>query len=245
MFDKIRRRSKTSASSITSIASQSSTTSDYANTSRPKNISFYDLPSELRISIFELVASDTRLSLFSSPSKHIKIPALLLATRQTRAEYRPILLSLAPIRVHIKNYNFRPLIRVVGSLYSTELKALRKNASLTIVLHLKDFNVIDRGSIDLLRRWAVKRAEYLDRLPWSYDLAYSEPRRLPMTSAMAQTCALEKSSVAVRMLQKSVHESLAAEIEPIASLLAARCVYWQAAITHAWRTGTWDFVTFD
>lgn len=246
MFNKLRRKSKASLDSVTSVASQSSSSSTSAKRSIAKPVNFFDLPSELRIIIYELVAYEgTGLSLFYTSPKHINAPALLLVTRQTRTEYRPILLSHVPVRVHIKNYNFRPLMRVVGSLYSTELKALRTNASLTIVLHLKDFNVTDRDSITLLRRWAVKRAEHLDRLPWSYELAQSESSKLPMASAVAQICRLEKSIIAVRALQRSVHESLAAEIEPVASVLLARCTYWQAAIDHAWRLGTWEHVTFD
>lgn len=136
-------------------------------------------------------------------------------------------------------------MRVVGSLYSTELKALRTNTSLTIVLHLKDFNVSDSDSIALLRRWAVNRADHLDRLPWSYELAKPESSSLPMALAVAQMCRLEKSMAAVHALQKSVHESLAAEIEPVASVLLARRIYWQAAISQAWRIGTWERVHFD
>lgn len=249
MFDKLRRRSKASVTSIASarpVAATPQTMSDsHTNSSRTKKTSFYDLPSELRIHIYELAARDTRLSLFSASPKHTEAPALLLTSRQMRNEYRPVLLSLAPIRAHISNYNFKPIMRVVGSLYSTELKALRKNNSLTIVLHLKNFDVTSEHCMTSLRRWAVKRAEHLDRLPWSYELVHSTSSSLPMASAVAQMCRLEKSIAAVRALQRSVHESLAAEIEPIVGLLIARCAYWQAAIAYAWRNGTWERVHFD
>jgi hypothetical protein len=249
MFDKLRRRSKASVASIASpkpMAQTPPTTSNkHANSLERKTTSFYDLPSELRIHIYELVARDTRLSLFSAPSKHVKTPALLLVSGQIRNEYRPILLSLAPVRAHISNYDFKPIMRVVGSLYSTELKALRKNNSLTIVLHIKNFDVTSENCMTSLRRWAVKRAEHLDRLPWSYELVHSTSSSLPMALAVAQMCRLEKSIAAVRALQRSVHESLAAEIEPIAELLFTRCAYWQAAIAYAWRNGTWERVHFD
>lgn len=251
MFDKLRRRRKTSVAPIASVkptctAQTSPTTNkNYVNSSNRNKTSFYDLPSELRIQIYELVARDSRLSLFLALPKNIKTPALLLTARQVRNEYRPVLLSLAPIRAHVGNYNFKPIMRVVGSLYSTELKALRKNSNITIVLHLKNFDVTSEHCMTSLRRWAVKRAEHLDRLPWSYELVSSTSSSLPMALAVAQMCRLEKSIAAVHSLQKSVHESLAAEIEPIVELLLARCVYWRAAIAHAWRNGTWERVHFD
>lgn len=251
MFDKLRRRSKASVvptASVRSICTAQkppTTSNNHADSSKAKSTSFYDLPSELRIQIYELVARDTRLSLFSASPKHIKTPALLLTSRQLKNEYRPVLLSLAAVRAHVDNYNFKPTMRVVGSLYSTELKALRKNNNLTIVLHLKKFDVTSEHCMTSLRRWAVKRAEHLDRLPWSYELVQSASSSLPMPSAVAQMCRLEKSIAAVHALQKSVHESLAAEIEPIVELLLARCVYWRAAIAHAWRNGTWERVHFD
>ena len=164
MFDKLRRRSKASVIPTDSVEftctlrKPPTTSNDRANSSKPNKTSFYDLPSELRIHIYELVARDTRLSIFSASPKHIKTPPLLLTSRQVRNEYRPVLLSLAPIRAHVGNYNFKPIMRVVGSLYSTELKALRKNNRLTIVLHLKNFDVTSEHCMTSLRRWAVKRA---------------------------------------------------------------------------------------
>ncbi|GAB7327542.1 hypothetical protein MBLNU13_g11406t1 [Cladosporium sp. NU13] len=251
MFDKLRRRRKASVVSIASVKSTCdpqtppTTNNNHASSSKTDKTSFYDLPSELRIHIYELVARDTRLSPFFASPKNIKTPALLLTSRQIRNEYRPVLLSLAPIQAHVGNYDFKPIMRVVGSLYSTELKALRKNNNLTIVLHLKNFDVTSEHCMTSLRRWAVKRAEHLDRLPWSYELVNPTSSSLPMASAVAQMCRLEKSIAAVHALQKSVHESLAAEIEPVAELLLARCVYWRAAIAHAWRNGTWERVHFD
>ncbi|KAM0712907.1 hypothetical protein Q7P35_000358 [Cladosporium inversicolor] len=251
MFDKLRRRRKASVVPSASVKpscmpqAPPTTSNAHANSSTTSKTTFFDLPSELRISIYELVARDTRLSLFHASPKHVKTPALLLTSRQIRNEYRPVLLSLAPVRAHVGNYNFKPIMRVVGSLYSTELKALRKNNNLTIVLHLKNFDVTSEHCMTSLRRWAVKRAEHLDRLPWSYELVQSTASSLPMAAAVAQMCRLEKSIAAVHALQKSVHESLAAEIEPITELLLTRCAYWRDAITYAWRTGTWEFVHFD
>lgn len=234
MFDKLRWKSRASVEPSVNVAS--STSSTLADSQKPNATSFYNLPSELRINIYELVAHDTKLSLFAARSR-TQAPSLLFVSRQVLAEYRPILLSIAPVRVHVQNYDFRPLMRVVGSLYSSELKALRANPNLTIMLNLKDFNVTDRTSLASLRRWAVKRAEHLDRLPWSYKLVKSLPSRVHYTIAVAQLDRLERSMTAVRTLQKSVHESLVAEIEPIACLLLERCISWEAAISHVWQAG--------
>jgi hypothetical protein len=248
MFVKLRRKSKASAvpTAVLTPLPQAAplTTRNHVNASKTNTTSFYDLPSELRIRIYELVAHDTRLSLFSASPKHIKPPALLLTSQQVRNEYRPVLLSLAPVRANVGNYDFRPLTRVVGSLYSSELKALRKNNNLTIVLHLKNFDVTSESCMTSLRRWAVKRAEHLDRLPWSYELVKPTFSNLPMAQAVAQMCRLEKSVAAVHALQTSVHESLGAEIEPVMELLLSRCTYWRAAITKAWRMGV-ERVYFD
>lgn len=220
------------------------TSSTLAVCQKPNATSFYELPSELRIHIYELVAHDTKLSLFAARST-TQAPSLLLVSRQVLAEYRPILLSIAPVRVHVQNYDFRPLMRVVGSLYSSELKALRLNPNLTVILNLKNFNVTDGASIASLRRWAVKRAEHLDRLPWSYKLVKSVPNRVHYTIAVAQLDRLEKSMTAVRTLQKSVHESLVAEIEPIACLLLERCISWEATISHVYQAGASEQIFID
>lgn len=224
MFDKLRRKRKDSASPLAT-STPPTGSKDYAS-SKPKTATFYDLPPELRIKIYELIAKTTKLSLFSNPP-NLKPPALLFATRQIRTEYRPILLSLSPLQAHIQNYDFRPLIRLVGSLYSTKLKALRANKNLTISLHLNDFvEVTNRDQLTLLRRWAVKRAEHLDRLQWSYQLVVERPGRVlyPAAAAEERLRKLWNSIVAVRGLRNAVHESLAAELQPVLDVLLARYV---------------------
>jgi hypothetical protein len=232
MFNKLRRKSRDPASPLATAAPPQSKdhTQDVSTRSA---ITFYDLPPELRIKIYELVAKETTLSLFSNSSK-LKTPSLLFTTRQIRAEYRAILLSFAPVQAHIYNYDFSPLIRLVGSLYSTELKALRSNNSLTISLHLTDFEVYQREEMSLLRRWAVKRAEHLDRLQWSYELAVDRPGRISYIYAQERLRKLGHSTLAVRMLQSDVHEGLAAELQPVLEALLARYGHWEAAKTRAW-----------
>jgi hypothetical protein len=232
MFNKLRRKSRNPASLLATAAPpQSRDHIHYVSTRR--TITFLDLPPELRIKIYELVAKETTLSLFSNSPK-LKPPSLLFTTRQIRAEYRPILLSSAPVQAHIYNYDFSPLIRLVGSLYSTELKALRTNNSLTILLHLTDFEVYQREKMSLLRRWAVKRAEHLDALQWSYELAVDQPGRISYLAAQARLRKLGHSTLAVRMLQSGVHEGLAAELQPVLEALLARYGDWEAAKTRAW-----------
>jgi hypothetical protein len=133
-------------------------------------------------------------------------------------------------------------MRVVGSLYSSELKALRKNPNLKIVLHLEKLHVTDREAMGRLRRWAVKRAEALDRLPWAYELAAAEVGRIRMGKAEERLRALRLSSSAVRVLQRSLHEGLAVEVEAVAEILEARLRAWEEGVARAWRTGTWGWV---
>lgn len=230
MLDKLRRKSKNATSFAT--ATPPRALKNHAPF-KSETITFYDLPSELRIKIYELIAKQTNLSLFSSSPK-TRTPYLLFVTRQVRAEYRPILLSLAPVQAHIHNYDFRPLIRLVGSLYSTELKALRTNNNLVISLHLADLEVTKRDQLTLLRRWAVKRAEHLDRLQWSYQLVVDQPGRILYPAAEDRLGKLWKSILAVRRLQSGVHESLSAELQPVLDVLLAKYVEWQAAKTRAW-----------
>jgi hypothetical protein len=231
MFNKLRRRSRDPASQLATVAPPRS--KDHTqDVSTRSTITFYDLPPELRIKIYELVAKETTLSLFSDSPK-LKAPSLLFTTRQIRAEYRPILLSFAPVQAHIYTYDFSPLIRLVGSLYSTELKALRTNNSLTISLHLTGLEVIQREKMALLRRWVVKRAEHLDRLQWSYELA-DQSGRIPYLAAQDRLRKLGQSTLAVRILQSGVHESLAAELQPVLEALLARYGDWQAAKTRTW-----------
>jgi hypothetical protein len=229
MFNKLRRKSKDELATATPPRPKDCN----LHASARATVTFYDLPAELRIKIYELVAAETRLSHFSNSSK-LKTPSLLFVTRQVRAEYRPILLSLAPVQAHIYNYDFTPLIRLIGSLYSTELKALRTNNSLTISLHLTDYEVTKRDNMTLLRRWAVKRAEHLDRLPWSYELAVDQPGGIFYSAARERLRKLGQSILAVEVLQSDLHESLAAELQPVWEALHAREWDWDAAKTAAW-----------
>lgn len=229
MLGKLRRKSKDITLPFATRRPQATGLSPDANqTSRPSNAqcTFLDLPPELRIHIYELIAHDTKLSLFGTLSR-TRPPSLLFVTRQVRAEFRPVLLSISPVRVHIIDYQFRPLMRLIGSLYSSELKALRSNPKLEIELHIKSAKGIDKDSIASLRRWAVKRAEHLDRLPWTYELAKPEPALMTLDAATKTIQRHMLSMEAVVSLQKSLHESLAVEIQPIIELLFVHGTWWR------------------
>ena len=139
---------------------------------RRKPVTFFDLPGEIRNDIYQLAAQDLVLTLAPprkrASAKHaVRIPALFLTSRQARKECFPILLSTTPIEVRIANFDFQNLTRQVSSLYSSELKALRRNNHLTIRFtfpkpHKRQDCILD------VWRWAAGRTDSLDRLPWRY-----------------------------------------------------------------------------
>ncbi|QIW99197.1 hypothetical protein AMS68_004715 [Peltaster fructicola] len=142
------------------------------SSSHPNGANFLSLPAELRNNIYECVLEDTA-TLTMVPRKAFikpKPPAMLLVSRQVRAEYQPILLTRARIVANVYNYDFRDISSVVSSLYPTQLKLLRLNNTLVIKLHCLRCRPQD---LDLLRRWLVKRADPLDRLSWSYEVGWS------------------------------------------------------------------------
>lgn len=178
-----------------------------------KPVGFFDLPPELRNQIYELAADASSLLLFPD-SRKPSSPGLLLASRQMCREYRPILLARAPLRVNIFDFNFRPLMRVIGSLYPSELKALRANTRLRITLHISKASAKD-GNMANLRRWAVKQSEHLDRLAWSYEVTNSQTSLLnkPQVEEMIREC--KENMLALTFLSTKLHESLVAEMEPV------------------------------
>jgi hypothetical protein len=151
-------------------------------------ITFFDLPGEIRNQIYELSARNATLRIVDSSnlSKKSKtprvdsnsFPGLLLASKRCRQEYLPILLSTAYIEASITNFDFKNVMRVIAGLYSTELRALRNNTNLVLSLLVPSGG--SQNEFMNIRRWAASRAEALDRLPWSYQLA---PESLSAASA--------------------------------------------------------------
>lgn len=96
---------------------------------------FFSLPAELRNTIYALAAKNVSLTIVRRwPGSSNPIPGLLLASRRCRMEVLPILLSNCALTVKVIDFNFLNVLRVIGGLYSRELKALRMNKDLTIIL---------------------------------------------------------------------------------------------------------------
>ncbi|KAK4570462.1 ferrochelatase hem15 [Recurvomyces mirabilis] len=186
MLKKFRRGSKDTITSITSHEPRHDSLATAPATSPqaliPNKPTFFDLPAEVRNEIYDFLANDTILYL-PPPTTEKKqderkkkdyIPpcGLLLTSRQCRKEFLPLLYSSSPVIIDIKDFDFTPLPRVIGSLYSTDLKAFRANK--TLILRLRTQNCT-RANLDGLRRWLVHRADSLDRLPWRYEVFVSDP----------------------------------------------------------------------
>ncbi|KAK0343669.1 ferrochelatase hem15 [Friedmanniomyces endolithicus] len=142
----------------------------------PGKLTFFDLPAEIRNHVYDLVSSDTVLSLPSpedgKKKSSVPVCGLLLTSRQCRKEYLPLLYSTAPVVIDIKDFDFRAVIKIIGGLYSTELKAFRANNAL--VLRLRTLNCT-KANLDGLRRWLTHRADSLDRLPFRYEVFVADP----------------------------------------------------------------------
>jgi hypothetical protein len=175
MFRKLRRGGKDTGVESKPSTRQNSIVIIQPEATQPNKLTFFDLPAEIRNQIYELVASDAILTL-PLQKKETKtpppVPGLLLASHQCRKEYLSLFLSTAPVIVEVKDFEFRHLIRVVGSLYNSEFKALRLNRNLCI--HLRTQNCT-RENLASLRKWLIKRGDSLDRLPWRYEVVHTPP----------------------------------------------------------------------
>ncbi|KAH9834359.1 Catalyzes the ferrous insertion into protoporphyrin IX [Teratosphaeria destructans] len=175
VFRKLRRSSKDVMSQVSSgrHVSTATTKDSTQNGEEAPKTTFFDLPAELRNVVYELVASDTVMTLPRSRKESSKfpvpVPGLLLTSRQCRMEYRTLFFSTVPVNVEVKDFDFRNLIRIVGSLYGTELRALRENRNLTIRLRTQN---CAKEHVNLLRKWLGNRAYSLDRLPWQYEVGH-------------------------------------------------------------------------
>ncbi len=159
---------------------------DEPSPTKQRPLTFFDLPAEIRNEIYELIANETRIFVpapaFKKSSKALPSapPSLLLVSGQTRREFLPLLLEIAPIRCVIKDLDFSNLTRIISSLYSTELRALRHNPAFTILLQIEKCN---RDTIASLRRWLVNRGEGLDRIAFQYGIVYTRHTQIIPTSS--------------------------------------------------------------
>lgn len=225
MLEKLRLKGKRRASLIATNTQSSTSPKERQQSSDSKQVGFLDLPPELRNQIYELAADAASLLLFPNSRKPIP-PALLFANRQICREYRPVVLSRAPLRVNIFDFNFRPLLRVIGSLYPSELKALRANTSLLITLHISRASAKE-SNISNLRRWTVKLSEHVDRLAWSYEAIPSHTNLVSQTQVREMMRECRENMYAVALLSKKVHENLDAELEPVVQAIWERLHYLQ------------------
>lgn len=163
------------------------TTPSTPTTSTIPQVTFFDLPPELRNLIYASLIHDATLSLgTNSTSLHPKqkpkfqfrrrksaptpINGLLLASRQCRHEYLSLLLSTVRIVIEVHDFSFEHLTKVSSALAPSDLEALRLNPRLTI--HLHTHNCTEKN-LRLLRRWLVYRTESQKKrdagLPWIYE----------------------------------------------------------------------------
>lgn len=196
MFRRLRRSTKQSQPSKC----------EAPNLTGRRRTSFFDLPAELRNHIYALAVQHIqqlrivpRTSPIPVPIKrnhnrqNDRIPALFVTSRQCRAEYLPILLATAPIEMRILDFDFRSLGRIIGSLYSSELKALRSNFRLTLRLYFSNRASSSSSSSSSpsssssssipntflefgLYTWIKSRAAGMDRIPWRYALPVTMTR---------------------------------------------------------------------
>lgn len=195
------------------------------------------LPCRISNDIYELVAADINLHLFAPSAKSNKRkppPGLLLSNRQCRNEFLPILLSSASVKASITDFDFSPLIRVAGSLYSTELKALRTNPNLKISLRMK--RCTNQVYVNL-RRWCINRVASLDRLPWAYGL---DAEAKANTEQLRWFC--ERAKVLYEKLREE--ESVRAEVQRVLEVLEKGLGVGRDDVRREWMGGFGDdFIT--
>lgn len=221
-----------------SVATTISTVHEEAIPATEGKLTFFDLPAEIRNAIYEEVVSSTVLTLPAyKQQKLIPRPnGLLLASKQCRKEYLPLLYSTAPIIAEVKDFDFANLMRVVGGLYSMELKAMRVNRNL--IIHLRTQNCA-RENLATLRRWLVNRADSLDRLPWHYEVQVADP-----SNAMGRVRLLRESEYYAERLRRkhlNVTDSLQWELDAVIAAFERKAMDLDNSIVAGYPKTTRDF----
>lgn len=119
--------------------------------------SFLNLPPEIRNQIYYELAADTTLVL--RPTKSKKPPpqnGLLLACKQTRAEFKKLLLANAQVEIWISEYHFNNVIRVFETLPLEDLDILKLNPDIWMLLQIS--HVPSRDDRRNLRGWSDYRS---------------------------------------------------------------------------------------
>ncbi|EMC99308.1 hypothetical protein BAUCODRAFT_398848 [Baudoinia panamericana UAMH 10762] len=136
----------------------------------PKQTSFFDLPAELRIHIYELVLVNVRIQILPLESKDHRTPhALILASRQVRNEVLPIIHSKCRIRANVTDFNFSGLVAWMDRIPSGQQAMLCKNEQLEINL-CTSLKPDSRSFAVGLRKWLEMRKDPHRSQPnWQYS----------------------------------------------------------------------------
>lgn len=195
MLRKLRRNSKEPIEDACAVIRVDSVMDTLSECPEPKRrLSFFDLPAEIRNTIYEYVILDATLSLptnILSTAKKSKlqfkrrksvptpINGLLLASRQCRQEYLSFLLSTVNVVIEVQDFDFDNVIRVASSLRPDDLEtqALQSNRHLRLLLVTRNCTPKNLMS---LRRWLDYRKDKEANLPWRYEFPLD--KMLPPTT---------------------------------------------------------------
>lgn len=131
-----------------------------------RKASFLDLPAEIRLVIYELIADRTHMTLHPTAaqnrSKYISLPGVILACRQVQQEILATFSQHSKILFYVRNFDFQHVIRFAGKYY----RHLEHNEGLVIqILVARSFSSTSRD----LDNWLRHRVGAGAALHWHYE----------------------------------------------------------------------------
>ncbi|KAK0828946.1 hypothetical protein LTR73_004579 [Friedmanniomyces endolithicus] len=144
------------------------------NNNNPTSASFLGLPPEIRNQIYHHLASTTTLTLPPvRPRKGPQPIGLLLACKQTHAEFRALLLSQANLLVWISGFDFSGVVRMLRVLPPKDREALQINPHLCLSIFLS--HVPSREERRALLDWLLVREDTHsdETLVFRYDVHFN------------------------------------------------------------------------
>ncbi|KAK0264431.1 hypothetical protein B0A54_13877 [Friedmanniomyces endolithicus] len=150
------------------------------NNNNPTSASFLGLPPEIRNQIYHHLASTTTLTLPPvRPRKGPQPIGLLLACKQTHAEFRALLLSQANLLVWISGFDFSGVVRMLRVLPPKDREALQINPHLCLSIFLS--HVPSREERRALLDWLLVREDTHsdETLVFRYDVHFNVRLRPP------------------------------------------------------------------
>lgn len=144
------------------------------------------MPPEIRNLIYEEVARDSIVFVWDGtdsiePNEHIdgvlqrnELPPFLLACKQTRQEYLPIMCAFAEIVVPVSDWNLSRVTKFEDRQSTLLYKALQENTNLTIALEASSRST--EGCKDRVLDWLRHCGEPW-ALQWDYQVGQSEQSR--------------------------------------------------------------------